>query len=76
MMESERFEPYKEFFLENGYAKVKTVLSQKTLELTRKSYDAVFASNETGRHRHDLGGHIKSQGLISTSSKAVRRDPN
>ena len=58
-------EAYKGFFLENGYAKVDSILSKKTLELCRKSYDAVFESKETGKHRHDLGGHIESKGMVS-----------
>ena len=58
-------EAYKEFFLENGYAKVDSILSKKTLELCRKSYDAVFESKETGKHRNDLGGHIESKGMVS-----------
>ena len=58
-------EAYKEFFLENGYVKVDSILSERTLELCRKSYDAVFASNDTGKHRHDLGGHVESKGIIS-----------
>ena len=58
--------PDEEFFLENGFAKVHSVLSKKTLELCIESYDAVFASKDTDQHRHDLGGHVESKGTIST----------
>jgi len=67
-------EAYKEFFLENGYAKVDSILSKKTLELCRKSYDAVFESKETGKHRHDLGGHVESKGMISLVRLLKRAD--
>ena len=67
-------EVYKEFFLENGYAKVDSILSQKTLELCRKSYDAVFESKETRKHRHDLGGHVESKGMISKVRFLKRAD--
>ena len=67
-------EAYKEFFLENGYAKVDSILSKKTLELCRKSYDAVFESKETGKHRHDLGGHVESKGMISLLRLLKRAD--
>ena len=67
-------EAHKEFFLENGYAKVDSILSKKTLELCRKSYDAVFESKETGKHRHDLGGHVESKGMISLVRLLKRAD--
>ena len=67
-------EAYKEFFLDNGYAKVNSILSKKTLELCRKSYDAVFESKETGKHRHDLGGHVESKGMISKVRFLKRAD--
>ena len=70
-------EVYKEFFLENGYAKVDSILSQKTLELCRKSYDAVFESKETGKHRHDLGGHVESKiKTLTNSSKFLIPEQN
>ena len=67
-------EVYKEFFLENGFAKVDSILSKKTLELCRKSYDAVFESKETRKHRHDLGGHVESKGMVSKVGLLKRAD--